>query len=163
MVRHFISTLTGVSALYTSLLLSISSNAAPREQPSFDCRKDLSLSEKTICANVALSRLDFQLSRTWKPLLAAFSDSVQRTRMKRDQTTWIGRRERCGGDANCIDQLYRDRLSTLNGADPAHPFSGVYEVKDTGSFAIYPIGNRYVVSIQTAEPRQGRWTCELTN
>src|ERR1700730_15727397 len=112
MVRHFISTLTGMSALYTSLLLSISSNAAPREQPSFDCRKDLSLSEKTICANVALSRLDFQLSRTWKPLLAAFSDSVQRTRMKRDQTTWIGRRERCGSDANCIGQLYRDRLST---------------------------------------------------
>ena len=81
--------------------------------------------------------------------------------MKADQKTWIARRERCGDDANCIGKLYQDRLSTLNGADPAHRFSGVYEVKDTGSFALYPIGKRYLVSIQTADPRQGNWTCEL--
>ena len=162
MGRHFISTLTCISVLCASLLSSISVNAAPREGPSFDCRHTASLSEKTICANVALCRLDFQLGRAWKILLDAFSDSVPKTRMKVDQKTWIARRERCGEDANCIGKLYQDRLSTLNGADPAHRFSGVYEVKDTGSFALYPIGDRYLVSIRTADPRQGSWTCELT-
>jgi uncharacterized protein len=162
MGRHFISTLTCMAVLCVSLLLSVLVNAAPRERPSFDCRQAASPSEKTICANVALCRLDFQLGRTWKTLLDAFSDSVQKTRMKADQKTWIARRERCGEDANCIGKLYQDRLSTLNGADPAHRFSGVYEVKDTGSFALYPIGDRYLVSIQTADPRQGSWTCELT-
>jgi uncharacterized protein len=82
--------------------------------------------------------------------------------MRQDQRTWIARRQGCGDDTNCIGKLYRDRLSTLNGADPAHRFSGVYEVKDTGSFRVYPIGNRYLVSIQTADPIQGRWACELT-
>jgi len=105
--------------------------------------------------------LDSQLGRTWKTLLDAFSDSVQKTRMKVDQRAWIAHRERCGDDANCIGTLYRDQLSILNGADPAHRFSGVYEVKDTGSFALYPIGNRYLVSIQTADPSEGKWTCEL--
>jgi hypothetical protein len=38
----------------------------------------------------------------------------------------------------------------------------VYEVKDTGLFALYPIGNRYLVHVQTADPGDGRWECDLT-
>jgi uncharacterized protein YecT (DUF1311 family) len=151
-----------MSAFLVTLLLSISVNAAPREQASFDCRKAASVCERTICANTALSRLDFQLGRTWETLLAAFIDSAQKTQMKQDQRTWIVRREKCGGDANCIGKLYRDRLSTLDGSDQAHRFSGVYEVKDTGLFALYPIGNRYLVHVQTADPGDGRWECDLT-
>jgi uncharacterized protein len=161
MSRHSISALACMSALLVSLLLCISVNAAPPEQPSFDCRKAASVSEKSICANAALSRLDFQLGRMWKTLLDDFIDAVQRTQMKQDQKMWMALRDRCGDDANCIDKLYRDRLSTLNGVDPAHRFSGVYEVKDIGSFALYPIGTRYLVNIQTADPRDGRWECEL--
>jgi uncharacterized protein len=162
MCRYFIAQLACMLVLHGSGLLPTIVKAAPVERASFDCRQAASPSEKTICANVALCRLDFQLGRNWKALLDAFSDSVQRTRMKVDQKTWIARRETCGDDANCIGNLYQDRLSTLDGADPAHRFSGVYEVKDTGSFALYPIGNRYLVSIQTADPQQGSWTCELT-
>ena len=161
MGRHFTSTLTCISVLLASLLLSISVDAAQGEKPSFDCRKAASLSEKTICANAALSRLDFQLGRTWKTLLDDFIDSAQETLMKKDQRTWMARRTKCGEDADCIGKLYRDRLSTLNGVDPAHRFSGVYEVKDIGIFALYPIGNRYLVNIQTADPNDGRWVCEL--
>jgi uncharacterized protein len=138
-----------------------SANAAPPTQPSFDCRKAASLSEKTICANAELSRLDFQLGRMWKTFLDSFIDSGQLTQMKQDQRTWIALREKCGENADCIGNLYRDRLATLNGADPAHQFSGVYEVKDIGYFALFPIGNRYLVNIQTADPRDGRWECEL--
>jgi uncharacterized protein len=160
MSRHFRSAFSCVPALLFSL--SIFVNAAQREQPSFDCRKAATVPEKAICANAELSRLDVQLSRTWKTLLNAFSDSGQRTRMKVDERAWIARREKCGDDSNCIAKLYRDQISALTGADPDHRFSGVYEVKDTGSFALYPIGNRYLVSIQTADPSDGRWTCELS-
>jgi uncharacterized protein len=88
-------------------------------------------------------------------------DPVQQPQMRQDQRTWIARRQGCGEDANCIGKLYRDRLATLNGADPVHRFSGVYEVKDIGFFALYPIGNRYLVHVQTADPREGRWECDL--
>jgi uncharacterized protein len=161
MSRHFISTSASISALLVSLLLSISANASPQEQPSFDCRKAGSPSEKTICANAALSRLDFQLGRMWKTLLDHFIDDAQKTQVRQDQRTWIAQRESCGADDKCIDKLYRDRLSTLNGVDPAHRFSGLYEVKDIGFFVLYPIGNRYLVNIQTANPRDGSWECEL--
>ena len=158
---HFISTLTCMSVLLASLLLSISVDAGQGEQPSFDCRKAASLSEKTICANATLSRLDFQLGRTWKKLLHDFIDSTQTTLMKEDQKMWIASRTKCGEDADCIGKHYRDRLSTLNGFDPAHQLAGVYEVKDIGFLALFPIGNRYLVNIQTADPTDGRWECEL--
>src|ERR1700688_2084962 len=133
MSRHFIPTLICISVLLVSALLSISINAAPRQQPSFDCRKAAAASEKAICANVTLSRLDFQLGRTWQTLLRAFdTDSVQETQMKQDQRAWIVRRTTCGDDANCIGKLYRDRLSALDGTDPAHRFSGEYDVKEVG-------------------------------
>ena len=113
--------------------------------------------------NVALSQLDFQLGRTWQTLLRAFdTDPVQETKMKQDQRAWIIRRTTCGDDANCIGKLYRDRLSGLDGTDPAHRFSGEYDVKDDGIFALYPIGNRYLVHVQTADPREGAWECDLS-
>ena len=82
--------------------------------------------------------------------------------MKVDQRAWIAHRQNCKDDANCIGKLYREQISAMTGADREHRFSGVYEVKDIGSFALYPIGNRYLVSIQTADPSDARWTCELS-
>ncbi len=134
--------------------------AAQREQPSFDCRKAASLSEKTICADAALARLDSQMGRTWKRLLDNFDTEVaQQTLMKQDQRAWMAGRDQCA-DADCIRKMYRDRLSALDGTDPAHRFSGLYEVKE-GFFALYPIGDRYLVHIQSAEPNDGRWECDL--
>jgi uncharacterized protein len=147
--------------LLGSLFFSIGVHADQRQQPSFDCRKAASVSEKTVCANAELSRLDFQLGRRWKSFLDAFIDSVQITQMKADQRAWIASRGKCGADPDCISKLYRDRLAALSGGDPAHRFSGVFEVKDIGFFALYPIGDHYLVNIQTADPSDGKWACEL--
>lgn len=160
-MRQFISGSACVSALFAFCLFSVCVCAAQRQQPSFDCRKAASVSEKTVCANAGLSRLDLQLSRTWKRLLDAFIDAVQINQMKADQRAWIASREQCSDDINCISKLYRDRLATLSGGDSAHRFSGLYEVKDIGLIALYPIGDHYLVNIQTADPREGKWACEL--
>ena len=111
MSRHFASAFSCVPALLFALAMFL--NAAQREQPSFDCRKAATVPEKAICANAELSRLDVQLSRTWKTLLNAFSDSGQRARMKADERAWIAHREECGDNANCMGKLYRDQISAL--------------------------------------------------
>lgn len=161
MGSYFISRLNGMSALLVLLVL-LSADAAASEQASFDCRKAASVSEKTICADAALSRLDFQLGRMWRTLLDDFSESAQKPQMKADQKAWIARREKCGDDAKCMGKLYQERLSTLNGADPAHRFAGVYGVKGIGSIAVYPLGSLYLINIQTADPSAGNWTCQVT-
>ncbi len=161
MTRQFIARSACLSALLGSLFFSICVRADQRQQPSFDCRKATSASEKTICANAELSRLDFQLGQAWKSFLNAFIDSVQITQIKADQRAWIASRGKCGDELTCIGKLYRDRLAILSGGDPAYRFSGVYEVKDIGFFALYPIRDHYLVNIQTADPSDGKWACEL--
>jgi len=162
MARQFISTLACRSALLVSLLLPLSATAVPREQPSFDCKKASSPSEKAICASPALSHLDFQFSQTWRKMLEAFDlDDGQTTQIRLDQRAWLARRNECSDDANCIAKLYRDRLSALDGSDPAHRFSGRYEEKTLGGLTLYPIGPGYLVVIQTAHPDDARWVCQL--
>jgi uncharacterized protein len=147
---------------FVCLALSPSSLIAQPDKPSFDCKKAASPTEKTICADNALSRLDLQLHRTWKMLLDNFSlDSAQTTQVRSDQKAWLVHRNDCGGDAQCIGKLYKDRITALSGDDPAHRFSGGYEVKDIGFIALYPIADHYLVSIQTADPQDGKWECQL--
>jgi|ERR1039457_4139413 uncharacterized protein len=155
---------TGTHVIVTilSLLLSLSANATPREQPSFDCEKASSLSEKAICASTALSHLDLRLGRMWRKMLEDFDlDNGQTVQIKSDQRTRLARRNECKEDANCLGKLYQDRLSVLGGSDPAYRFSGQYGVKSFGGLTLYPIGSRYLVAIQTANPIDARWVCQL--
>jgi hypothetical protein len=34
-------------------------------------------------------------------------------------------------------------------------------VKDIGFIALYPLGSHYLVSIQTQDPQDGKWECQL--
>ena len=160
--RQFISTLTCSSAFLASLLLPFFADAAPREQPSFDCQKASSPSEKAICASATLSHLDLRLGRMWRKLLEHFDlDDGQTAQIRSDQKAWLVRRNECKQDSNCLGMLYKDRLSALDGSDPAHRFSGQYEVKSFGGLTLYPIGPSYLVMIQTAQPVDARWVCQL--
>ena len=151
-----------VLASTPSSLLSIPANAAPPEGPSFDCRKAVSVPEKTICADAVLSHLDLQLSQMWRKMLGDFDlDDGQMTQIRSDQRAWMVSRNECRDDANCIGKVYRDRLSVLNGSDPAYRFSGEFEVKSFGALTLYPIGSRYLVTIQTAHPIDASWVCQL--
>jgi uncharacterized protein len=155
-----------ISVIIVATVLSpsfaLAADAAPQDRPSFDCRKAVSPAEKTICANVELSRLDFRLSKIWKTMLNDFDlDDGQKTLIRSDQKAWLAQRNQCSDDADCIGKLYRNRLSSLNGTDPAYRFSGQYGVKNFGGLTLYPIGPRYLVAIQTAHPEDARWVCQL--
>jgi uncharacterized protein len=157
-----IVTIARVMGIVLLLLLTLCANAAPREQPSFDCQKASSPSEKAICSSSALSRLDLRLGRMWRKMLEDFDlDSGQTVQVKSDQRAWLVRRNECKQDASCLGKLYQDRLSVLDGSDPAHRFSGQYEVKSFGALRLYPIGPGYLVVIQTAHPDDARWVCQL--
>jgi uncharacterized protein len=97
-----------VSAL---LLISLSSQAA-----SFDCAKAASVTEKTICADGALSKLDSDLSIAWKNALDV---SVDPTALNSTQSQWLKLRNSCGGDSQCLSARYNARLTALAGARSA--------------------------------------------
>jgi uncharacterized protein len=157
-----IVTVARVLATVLPLLLLVPTCATPQEGPSFDCRKAVSIPEEAICASAALSHLDLRLGRMWRKMLEDFDlDNGQTVQIKADQRAWLMRRNECKQDGNCLGKLYKDRLSALDGSDPAHRFSGQYEVRRFGGLTLYPIGPSYLVVIQTAHPDDARWVCQL--
>ncbi|MDR8729698.1 lysozyme inhibitor LprI family protein [Burkholderia pseudomultivorans] len=79
----------------------------------FDCAKAASPTEKAICADAALSRLDGELATAWKAALAKGGDTGA---LKASQLKWLKQRDRCGADRDCLGDRYRERLASLNGA-----------------------------------------------
>ncbi|MGN7983658.1 lysozyme inhibitor LprI family protein [Burkholderia sp. 22313] len=79
----------------------------------FDCAKAASPTEKTICADTGLSTLDGQLAAAWQKALAKGGDTAA---LKAAQLKWLKQRDRCGNDAPCVGDRYRERLASLNGA-----------------------------------------------
>lgn len=153
-----------------ALLLAPAALSAARANtgPAFDCRKASSASEKAICASEELGRLDRQQQQAWKAMNSALQEHPQHAALKQDQLAWLKARDRCMADAACITKAYQGRLSQLQGGGSL-PWAGVFELPGTGSLALYPVlpkpttpaaSTRYRVSLQTAEPRTARWTCE---
>ncbi|MBR7918666.1 DUF1311 domain-containing protein [Burkholderia vietnamiensis] len=90
------------------LLVSPSGHAA-----SFDCTKATSITEKTICANDKLSKLDSKLSVAWND---ASDVAIAPAAIKASQLKWLKLRDACGADTSCLSARYNERLAALMGA-----------------------------------------------
>ncbi|WP_175957429.1 lysozyme inhibitor LprI family protein [Burkholderia sp. BCC0405] len=88
-------------------LLPLAAHAA-----GFDCAKAVSPTEKAICADAALSKLDGDLTAAWKQALAKGGDTAA---LRAAQLKWLKQRDRCDADASCLGDRYRERLASLNG------------------------------------------------
>ncbi|WP_322081179.1 lysozyme inhibitor LprI family protein [Burkholderia sp. BCC1972] len=99
--------LPSIAAAALLMLLPVAAHAA-----GFDCAKAASPTEKTICADTALSKLDGDLSAAWKKALAKGGDTAA---LKAAQLKWLKQRDQCGSDAPCLGDRYRERLASLNG------------------------------------------------
>ena len=97
-----ISTLLVLGVL---LGLSVNSQAA-----SFNCAKAKSYSEKEVCDSKQLSKLDEDLDKVFKKVLAATSDKAS---LKTEQADWLKEREACA-DKSCITDVYQSRIEALN-------------------------------------------------
>ena len=99
--------LRSVAAAALLTLLPLAAHAA-----GFDCAKAASPTEKAICADAALSKLDGDLATAWKQALGKGGDTAA---LKAAQLKWLKQRDRCGDDAQCLGDRYRERLASLNG------------------------------------------------
>ena len=80
---------------------------------SFDCAKAGTATEKAICSDVALARLDRTLADSYAQALSWASDDAEKTKIRDAQRKWIGKRDACGGDIGCLTSAYDARLKAL--------------------------------------------------
>lgn len=149
--------------LAISLLLTANLVQAEVTAPSFNCKKAATAVEKTICTNDTLARLDRKLGEIWKSFIGASNDDAFKSRLRQDQTLWVKLRDKCQNNVDCISSAYQQRLAVLGEDKRLSVFAGQYEKKGIGIMTVYPIENKnYLIAIQTADPEQGAWTCEIT-
>lgn len=80
---------------------------------SFDCRKAGTATEKAICSDIPLARLDRSLSDAYAQALSWASDDAEKAKIRDAQRKWVAKRDACGADAACLTSAYQDRLKAL--------------------------------------------------
>jgi len=80
--------------------------------PSFDCAKAGTPTEKAICSDVALARLDRDVASVYRQQLS-YADDAQKTAIRNAQRAWLGTRDACGGSVVCLTDAYDQRLKAL--------------------------------------------------
>ncbi len=92
--------------------------------PSFDCGKASTFSEKEICTDTLLGKLDGALAENYKYMLASDIGDGARNDLKATQKKWLGERNKCA-DNQCLANAYRKRIDevceypVISGVHPA--------------------------------------------
>lgn len=81
--------------------------------PSFACTKAGTPTEKAICSDVALARLDRDLANAYRWSLVFALDGDDNA-IRAAQRAWIRARNACAGDIGCLRNAYQERLKALN-------------------------------------------------
>ena len=82
---------------------------AAAEAQSFNCRNARFADEIAICESRLLSRLDVRMAR----LFFQARESDGGSELGDDQDAWLRTRRACGGDEDCIEEAYRERIREL--------------------------------------------------
>jgi uncharacterized protein len=88
--------------------------ASPASAASFDCAKAGNATEKAICADPAVSRLDEQVAGAFRTALALWPAGNWGAYLRAEQLGWLADRNRiCKADKACLKQDYTRRLAYL--------------------------------------------------
>jgi uncharacterized protein len=83
---------------------------------SFDCRDARRADEVAICENPDLAELDMQMSRIYFSSLNRLNIR-DRDQLRHEQIEWLGDRQDCGSDVDCLRRIYRERINELENED----------------------------------------------
>lgn len=81
-------------------------------KPSFDCSKASTFSEKAICSDPLLGKLDGALSENYKSMLASNIGEGARSDLKTTQRKWLTERNKCTSN-QCLTDAYRKRVDEV--------------------------------------------------
>jgi len=77
---------------------------------SFNCNKAGTPTEKAICADAQLSKIDEEMAELYKKGLEILDNDL----FKKDQKSWIKDRDKCSGNMQCLKFAYQNRIREIN-------------------------------------------------
>lgn len=91
---------------------NVQASPQPTWTPSFDCAKASTFSEKAVCTDSLLGKLDGALAENYKYMLASDIGDGARNDLKTTQKQWLGERNKCA-DNQCLANAYRKRIDEV--------------------------------------------------
>lgn len=110
-----------VALVSTLVVLSLPAEA----EPSFDCAKAETVSEKAVCEIPDLPWFDRQMARLYKQAQA--EPGADRAALAEGQRAFLRNREACGADYDCLMDAYHARLTLLAPLVNVHEAYALYE------------------------------------
>lgn len=140
-------------------------NMISAQAASFDCAKASTKVERLICVDATLSKLDEEMSATYK---AALRDEKQAIAIRQAQKQWLNIRDDCV-DVICVKRAYETRLSSLTVKKSStnkigavdERLVGSWSGSDTASMSIYGTLKITDKSISWGKNNNYRNDCEL--
>jgi uncharacterized protein len=80
---------------------------------SFDCDSAVTATEKKICSDARLSRMDDELASEYKRVLASLDDD-NRKHLVAEQKSWLKNSRNLCDDLSCLRRSYETRLKMMN-------------------------------------------------
>jgi len=102
-------------ATLAAAALALITLAPASEAASFNCGGQITYTERTICDNPDLSSADDRMSSLYFSIYNSAGPRL-RPAIQRQQLRWLGRRDGCSANVNCLRAAYYRRISTLNEA-----------------------------------------------
>ena len=130
------------------------------ERPSFDCAKAGTPTEKAICGNDRLARLDRAIAKALIGLKDSFGELIE------EQTAFMTQRDTCGADVACLTREMDSRRAALalephkGSRDPRERWVGRYKDEAGEMFIRRTFAGGYELSGNSGDPN-GRWVCEV--
>lgn len=110
--------------------------AGPASAASFDCAKAGTATEKAICKDPGLSKLDEQVAAAFKSAQGLWPAGNWSVYLRTEQRGWLKDRDAiCKGDVACLKQDYQRRLSFLT--HPSLKWMGRYVAGRCPSDGVY--------------------------
>lgn len=104
---------SGLAAVAAILMASVTSQSAQAMSPSFDCATVRKASERAICMDRRLSRLDRRLDYWYGRAMERASYFDHSRYLRAEQREWLDLRDSCGQSRRCLRFEYRTRIRRL--------------------------------------------------
>jgi len=149
-----------ITPFLVMLTCSLCGPVLAAERPSFDCAKAGTPTEKAICGNDRLARLDRAIAKALIGLKDSFGELIE------EQIAFMAQRDACGADVACLTREMDSRRAALalephkDSRDPRERWVGRYKNEVGEMFIRRTFAGGYELSGNSGDPN-GRWVCEV--
>jgi uncharacterized protein len=108
-----------------------------------------------------LQSLEQTLASLHAEFIDAFLDGSDKAKVREEQVNWSASLIACEKKIPCLSAQFSKRVRLLKGRSSEMVNAGIFKAVN-GDIVLYPIGDAYLIQIQTVDAMHTKWTCHFS-